>query len=827
MTTPAPTTPEALLAHASWMRALAMGLVSDPHEADDVAQDAALAALLHPPPAGSALRPWLGTVVRHLAWRRWRAERRRADREANAGRPEDDEVDHVAALERIDTQRLLLDAVRDLEEPLRTTVVERYFEGRTGAEIARASGVPAGTVRARLKRALDRLRERLDSEHGSRGAWMALVAPLVPHPSKSIAAGGGTLTTTVFAQGIPAMSLVKIALSGALAVLAVLMVWEFSPDDVEPNLARKEPAAAPVLPNLASGELTGSEPAERRTPLLPATGLTESAPVVTYTEAVPVPLDGSLDIRFVDEQGSPLPGVEVFVQPSMWRSHDPQVLAQGLAGANGLATLAVELTGFATTDEEGLAASELELFAQYPGRESHRQSVVVREDRVTHLGNVVLGPGTNVSGRVVVQGGAAVAGARVGAALAEDFELLPPDELDRIARVGSDAFDFLSAVTSRADGSFDLVGLRPGRMRLWANKPGLRFGLSEPVELNPVRASEEVEIVLTEFRLVDRVSGQVVGPDGVGRRARLGRNMRAGKRARGDVVDTDGEGRFSFEVEYLDATYDLSATDSLGEFARVLVRDIHPGDLDVVIAFRRGEPLLVHLHGGDGAPVLGAEISIGINYIRSRAPATSPAPGDYAIEQPSGGFSLSVRAPGFRDLYAGSFDEGTAPLELNLVMERALAVRGVVVAGGAPVANAIVEAFEFDPDASMTVHGLRCPISYFESGQVRTDEDGRFELSADIDGAFVVRARHGDWVDGEVGPLSAATVLQPLELELSRGGTIEGFVRVAPGESAGGLVVAVHRGDGRPRSTRTAADGSYRFEGLMPGDWRVFPLDEE
>ena len=69
------------------MRALALGLVRDPHAAEDVAQDAALAALLHPPPAGAALRPWLGQVVRRFAWRRARSERRRADRESEANEP--------------------------------------------------------------------------------------------------------------------------------------------------------------------------------------------------------------------------------------------------------------------------------------------------------------------------------------------------------------------------------------------------------------------------------------------------------------------------------------------------------------------------------------------------------------------------------------------------------------------------------------------------------------------------------------------------------------------------------------------------------------------
>ena len=58
-----------LLAHAEFLRALARSLVADAHEADDVVQGAYLAALEHPPRAGSNLRAWLGTVARNVAFR--------------------------------------------------------------------------------------------------------------------------------------------------------------------------------------------------------------------------------------------------------------------------------------------------------------------------------------------------------------------------------------------------------------------------------------------------------------------------------------------------------------------------------------------------------------------------------------------------------------------------------------------------------------------------------------------------------------------------------------------------------------------------------------
>ena len=66
-----------------------------------------------------------------------------------------------------------------LAEPYRQTLVLRYFEELSGAEIARRLHVPAGTVRWRLKVALDELRRQLDERHGGRReVWTAALLPL-------------------------------------------------------------------------------------------------------------------------------------------------------------------------------------------------------------------------------------------------------------------------------------------------------------------------------------------------------------------------------------------------------------------------------------------------------------------------------------------------------------------------------------------------------------------------------------------------------------------------------------------------------------------------
>src|SRR5436190_1451818 len=125
-TNPATLPIEALLAEREWVRALAGTLVADENAADDLAQDAVVAAIRNPPKPG-ALRAWFGTVLRHRASNARRGEARRAGRETASARREatPSTADLVA---RAETQRRVTQAVLDLAEPYRATVLLRFFE---------------------------------------------------------------------------------------------------------------------------------------------------------------------------------------------------------------------------------------------------------------------------------------------------------------------------------------------------------------------------------------------------------------------------------------------------------------------------------------------------------------------------------------------------------------------------------------------------------------------------------------------------------------------------------------------------------------------------
>ncbi|MDB4954676.1 MAG: hypothetical protein JWO36_2245 [Myxococcales bacterium] len=188
-------TAEELLAHTEWLMRLARALVGDA-AAGDVVQDTYEAALAKPSNREGPLRPWLGGVARNVARMAARGRMRRERRE-QAVPVHEDVPSPEQLLARAQIQQHINRLVLELHEPLRSTLLLRFFEGLSASEIARAQGIPAATVRSRLKDALDRIRAALDAEHGNdRRAWAGLLAPVptaVPHGT---AAAGGLIVST-------------------------------------------------------------------------------------------------------------------------------------------------------------------------------------------------------------------------------------------------------------------------------------------------------------------------------------------------------------------------------------------------------------------------------------------------------------------------------------------------------------------------------------------------------------------------------------------------------------------------------------------------------
>lgn len=142
-----------------WLSRLAYVLVRDKSAAEDLIQEAWAAALYSQPRFDQSLRPWLTRVLHNMVRSRVR-HARSVDRWQYGAEPTQAPSPEEIFL-RDESMRRLNEQVECLDEPYRSTVLLCYEDGLTPTEVAKRLGIPAGTVRWRLKHALDGIRSRI------------------------------------------------------------------------------------------------------------------------------------------------------------------------------------------------------------------------------------------------------------------------------------------------------------------------------------------------------------------------------------------------------------------------------------------------------------------------------------------------------------------------------------------------------------------------------------------------------------------------------------------------------------------------------------------
>ena len=141
--------------------------LNDAALADDVLQQVFLQAFRDLPRfAGrSTVRTWLLSIARHRVLDAAKQRRRTWARlELAAGPDLPDALPPVG--EALDDARLraaLVACIAELDEPVRTAILLRYQQGLTYEEMAEICDERAGTLHARVTRALRQLRDRVES----------------------------------------------------------------------------------------------------------------------------------------------------------------------------------------------------------------------------------------------------------------------------------------------------------------------------------------------------------------------------------------------------------------------------------------------------------------------------------------------------------------------------------------------------------------------------------------------------------------------------------------------------------------------------------------
>jgi len=110
----------------------------------------------------ASVRTYLFSIARHELYRHFRERSRDQRLSFGVTSLHDLEPTPSARLAERRESRLLLEALRHIPLDLQIAVELHYWEGLSGPELARVLEIPEGTVRSRLRRALEQLRERIE-----------------------------------------------------------------------------------------------------------------------------------------------------------------------------------------------------------------------------------------------------------------------------------------------------------------------------------------------------------------------------------------------------------------------------------------------------------------------------------------------------------------------------------------------------------------------------------------------------------------------------------------------------------------------------------------
>ncbi len=813
-------TTDELLAHAGWVRALSRVLVADPNAAEDIEQDAWVAALKRPPEAGDGLRAWWSRVVRNKASDARRANSRRQAREISAPLRNDVETP-LEASSALEAQRELVSAIDALDEPLRATVIRRYVQGMSSPEIANLDGVSESTVRTRLQRALEALRGELDEKTpGGRAAWSALLISLARH---EVPISAPTPTSASVAP-----TAVTVAL-GIVALVAVGVIGVRFANSREPEALTEVEIAHASEPEKTAALVAPLAESTQRAPI--AETAVDSAAIAAVStpaaDARQLPaklleapaLPGFLTVRFLDASGRPIPGVDlVFTSRSGNGEIDVADAPRARSGADGRARLTVEREDLSF--RRGRTASlpadvwEISLATSGLGWRQREISDKVQFGGTTDLGDVVLERGGRIRGRVLDEAGEPLAKAWVSVI---EPEVLVEERKN--ARGGNFARNVtFGRAPTGADGAFELDGAPIGTYRVYARASDRSQAISEPFTLAAGGVLTVPDLICPENPF--RITGHVFLPDGS-----LATQFDVEYRAvlPDGVVwfggETRRDGSFTL-VGTFDSTVTISAISKKPPTGELVVEGVLPGTKNLELRLPEPRSIEFAVRDPDGTPI--EVYSVGIRDVEggnSSSVGQAYPNGISSVNAPARPFEVFFAADGFLGEVLGPYTAKTAPARVEVVLRPALTVTGVVRAGDNPIPHAQVHLSRVLALPETGRNGFSTRFSD-PIAEASANDQGRFLITTDERGSVVA------WIVGDSGtwvtkPFELRASIDTIDIDVARGGRIEGRVLV-PADRASERVVAF-LSCGLPEAVRVnaGADGSFSAENLQPGTWSV------
>jgi len=155
---------------APMVRAIALQILGDPMDAEDVCHDVFLQVICHPErydPSRGSVEAWLAVLAKSRATDRLRrkkrlllaAERERLERDSWMARETDAEPES-RVLAKLQSEAVRL-ALLEVPRAQRQALAAAFYQGRTQRELAEEWRVPLGTIKSRVRYGLGHLRRAL------------------------------------------------------------------------------------------------------------------------------------------------------------------------------------------------------------------------------------------------------------------------------------------------------------------------------------------------------------------------------------------------------------------------------------------------------------------------------------------------------------------------------------------------------------------------------------------------------------------------------------------------------------------------------------------
>jgi RNA polymerase sigma factor (sigma-70 family) len=795
--------------HGQWLQRLASGLVLDASEADDLLQEAWLAAagaVHRPAPPG---RAWLAGVLSNVARTARRSAGRRRARESRAVAQQlERSALAVTSEERVAREQHLLALVATLPEPQRDAVVARFFDDLSPAAIARRDGLSVDAVKSRLKRGLEALRARIEQEQCGLHGLALWLAPLARGRKSELVSGGALLA----AGSVAAAALVGVATYGAWAPAHLGGVPEGT------ALARTTSAT-----ESAAGLMVAvSPPASQH----------DRKPVEVVAPQEKTAKECRIHGRIVDIDGAPVHGarvvahgrgsnserVEVYGLPTHWQ--DPEVLTDE-DGAFELRFVPPQAFQFTVKIlHDG--------FADLGWRWSR-----IHEGEERNQGTVVLPKPAVIEGHVEGARGELLVGSwRVQASLVDQ----KPEH---------EGVSTKSVAIDPATGGFRFDDLPPGQVRIEA----IHTRGDQAESRSVTTTTEEVTRVVLRFEGPDPSTTirLTIANDGLTGHA-------ASQLADGAVraFSEDGE-TYLFEPTvkrgwtYMTGalppgSYHVEVDDE--RFVTWSKDGVRPGD-KVRVQLAGRAKLRLTLLDPEGAPVpryrLGVRSTEPVrssNVVELLSAGAPPPQWDTFEGLLPGAVEVTIDVEGYpewRGEVRGLRDDAVVDLRVQLSRPRPLAGR-VVHADGRPATNGTIEVTR-GRVAGHGEPGMRVSSTIEVDGEMRSvdvpyrdaaaelAEDGSFDLGPIGGPRAVLRVRVGDWISHDMDVALEGLEL-PLLVTLPPPGAIEGRVLFDGERPQGDLQVALWRdGAGRPIGVVPCdVDDTGRFVlgPVQPGAYLLF-----